>query len=336
MAKSTTKSQAKTKTTKKPAAKKPAAKKNVSAKAVNKQTKTVVKDTSKKAATVKKKAKPSVGQAVKKPVSQLASADKSVNKKGSSLVQIKRLHIFSAAVFVLLAVGALLLAKAQSYQVTLSHMAQNELASVDATVFAPAIQPVADVDVRIIVVGMLAFSAALSLWRVLRRWAKEQAGLAMHVLGLRWFDLAITGALMVYVVGLMAGITDLALLKALGLLLGVGAIFAWFAERNNVALVKQTWTAFWASVLSLVAVFTLVAVSIAMTSIYGGVRYSWFVYALFAVLAVSGVLSVCNQRRQIKGAGKWADYMYVEKNYLTISLLTKVAFAAIFIAGIAA
>lgn len=336
MAKTTTKSQAKTKTTKKPAAKKSAAKKVAPTKTTAKQTKASVKAPAKqetKSAKVEQPAK-QVAAKQEKPAVVVTPEKQKATKKSGPFAQIKKLHLLSAAIFVLLSAAAIYLMQAYSYQLTVSHLTRNELASTTSTVFAAAVQPVADVDVRVLLVGMLVFSAALSLWRVLKRQAKEQASLATHVIGLRWVDFAVTGSLMVAIVALAAGITDLALVKALCALVVASAVFAWFAERNNVALSKHTWTSYAASVVSGIVPLALIAVSYIATFVYGDIRYPGYVYALFGVLAIGGIVLALNQRKQIRGSGRWADYNFVEKNYLTISLVVKVAFAAILISGL--
>ena len=150
----------------------------------------------------------------------------------------------------------------------------------------------------------------------------------------RWFDLGITGALIMEVVALLSGVNDLMVLKMVGGAVFVTGMLGLIAERQNNSTSKPVWSAYLTSLFSGVLPWFLIASYAVGTVVYGSVRAPWYVYAVYAAFAGGWLLIAANEHKQYRKVGAWANYMVVERNYVVLSLLTKVAFAAILIAGL--
>lgn len=321
MARNTSQSKAKTKTTKKPSAAK-----------ATKATKTT-----------KKVVRP-VKEAVKKDVKVVKSAEKAAKVsrpsvfgkvlRSASAEGIRKLHMVSALMFVVLAIVAGYFIKSASYPLNIAHLTKDELLSKTTTVFAPAQHALYNLDLRWAVVGVLAVSALFSLLRMTRLEPSESEGLKVKVQPWRWVDFAVTGAVMVEVTAVLYGVQELSALKLLGALTVFSLVFAWIAERENSGAAKLVKGAYVASIVSGLVVLCVFASYGWSTMAYGLVRFPWYAYALFGSCVATAALITVNQYKGFKGLKSWSNYLFVERNYLLINLVAKTAFAVILIVGL--
>jgi len=251
------------------------------------------------------------------------------------MLSLRKWHIVSAVAFVLLALLAGVMMGSSSYQTTVGLWARDDLASIDTTVFAPAVHVLYDIEVRWLVVATMLVSAVLPLLYITKL---EQAYSTYvrntRMVPYRWLDLGVTAALMVETIALLSGVQDLFVLKLMGGLMLVTCLLGLVAERQNNASDRPVWSAYAVSLFSGVLPWVLLAAYAVSTVVYGAVRSPWYVYALYASSLAGFSLIAWNQRQQFKKSGTSASYTVVERNYAVIGVLTKVAFAAILIAGI--
>jgi hypothetical protein len=252
-----------------------------------------------------------------------------------SILSLRKWHIVSAVVFVLLAVLAGAMMGSTSYQTTVGLWARDDLASTATTVFAPAVHVLYDVEVRWLVVVVMAVSAIAPVLYA----TKLEAAYTSYVrntrmVPYRWLDFGVTTALMVETVALLSGVHDIFTLKLIGGLMLVTCLLGLIAERQNTNATKPVWSAYVLSLFSGALPWVLIAAFAVSTVVFGAIRSPWYVYALYASSLIGFSLIAWTQCQQFKRAGQSADYLVVERNYAVISVLTKVAFAAILIVGI--
>lgn len=217
-----------------------------------------------------------------------------------------------------------------SYQLTIGHIAKDELTSTAETVLAPAVQAVYDVELRWLVVIILAVSIILPLLYLTRLTNRYAAYLnETRMLPLRWIDFAVTGALIVGTTALVSGTSDLPTLKLLAGLMIATALIGLIAERQNNDVTTPVRSAYFTSLFTGLLPVVFIAAYLIATVVYSTAQVPWYVYALFAVVFFQYVGWMRNLRMHLRGA----DNLIVERNYLAISLLTKAAFAIILIAG---
>jgi hypothetical protein len=331
MANSTSKtSKAKTKTTNRPAAAKETSK--AATKVTKKPVKSVNRPVTKAAAdkpTVAAKSAPVVaGKEIKKDATTRRGVGRALTAQG-----LRKLHLISAVVFVVLAVLAAVLMSDTAQQLMRGHLTSDALASQTQTVFAPAQHVMASIQLRWVVVATMLVSAALAAWRYYSA-LRERRALDSRISAWRWIDFAVTGALVIETIAFLSGMQDLVTLKLLGTLVASSAVFAWIAERENANANRVVKGSFIASfVTGALALLAINAYAVA-TIVYGIIRSPWYVYALYALAVVTALALALNQIREYRRVGSWGNYLFVERNYIVINLLAKVAFAVILIVGL--
>jgi hypothetical protein len=255
-----------------------------------------------------------------------------MSKKSDLRSQLQRLLAISTGLFLLLAVLSAILINDASYQLTLGHMAKDALASQGgSTVLAPASHYLFDLPLRMIVpviLGLSALGTGLAMTRLRASYDKD---LKNGVRPFRWIYLAVTASLMVLVVALLSGITDLVVLKVLAGVIVVSKLLEWLSEKQNKGARNPQLFAFVLAIVLGALPWLLIGASAIGTSVFGLERFGWHVYALYAVVLGSFILLALNHIKYFRRVGQWKDYLYVERNFLAIDLAAKVAFAVILI-----
>lgn len=310
MAKTTTTTKAKTKTTKK----KPATK------AAAKTTKTVAKTKKVTKATTK----------TTKSTIKAASAPKpaSTNKVVAVL---QRPQVLLGGLFAALAVAAGFLMNTTSVQILLGHLTKDELASRAGTVLAPAAHVMHEVEFRWLLVGFLVLAAVLAVLRGTRYKAIEDAGVKNKVQPLRWVDYALTGAVVFSIAGLMNGVQDFVALKISAISIIVAAYLAWVFERENAANGKPTRSVYIASAVLTAAPVAFLVVTMLATSLYGMVRSPWYAYVAALIAAVYLLMTT---RMQWKAYKNKYDFVFVNRNFNRLAVVSKLALALVLIIGL--
>jgi hypothetical protein len=288
----------------------------------------------------KAKTKTTKAVSAKKPATKKtavsAKATAATSTSAPSILSLRKWHIVSAVVFVLLAILAGVMMSSQSYQTTVGLWARDDLASTTTTVFAPAVHVLYDVELRWIVVATMLVSAILPVLYVTKlEGAYTNYLRTTRMVPYRWLDLGVTTALMVETIALLSGVQDIFVLKLVGSLMLVTSLLGLIAERQNNASDRPVWSAYATSLFSGVMPWVLIAAYAVSTNLFGAIRSPWYVYALYATSLIGFSLIALNQRQQFKKAGGASNYLMVERNYVVASVLTKVAFAAILIVGVA-
>ncbi len=266
---------------------------------------------------------------VKKPVVKAAAV---VKAKTTELTAntLRKLNFVKAFVFAALAVLAGVLMSSASYPVSIGYQAKDALVSLTAgkTAFVHGNQNLFDIEVRWLVVTILGLAAVFSLLIATRLRAKYEATLTDGVSSMRWIGWGITAALMVETVALLSGVSDILTLKLIAGLMLVTCALAWVAEKRNKQAGRPAWSEFVVSLFTGSLPWMLIGGYAIATWVWGLIRYPWYVYALYAALLVGFITLTFTQYKRING---WKNTLIVERNYLLIGLVTKVAFAVILI-----
>jgi hypothetical protein len=256
-------------------------------------------------------------------------------KQRDVIGQLRKLHFANFLAAVVLAVAAVLLMQPKTFQLLVGHFGRDALSSQTHTVFAPAFESVYDVEVRWVFVTILGITALFSVLLLTRVAKQYRLGLENRLSKWRWIEAAITSALMIELVAVLSGVADLPTLKVLGGVMVVTAALGWIAERENAGNAgRPVRGAFLTSILSGLLPWLLIGWYAVASTVYGAVRYPWYVYALYAAVLIGWILMTVNQWFGYKLRKAWSDYRVVERNAVALSILTKVAFAVILIVGL--
>ncbi len=143
----------------------------------------------------------------------------------------------------------------------------------------------------------------------------------------RFYEYALSSSLMIVLIGMLVGVTDLG---ALILLFGLNAmmnLFGILMELHNQTTPKTDWTAFVYGCIAGIIPWIVIFVSF-----YGALGSSdakppAFVYAIVPTIFVFFSIFAVNMFLQYKKVGPWKDYLFGERMYIILSLVAKTALA---------
>lgn len=136
----------------------------------------------------------------------------------------------------------------------------------------------------------------------------------------RWIEYAISSSLMVVLIAMLPGISDVA---ALGAIFGVNAamiLFGLLLEHYETPG-RPNWLSYWFGVLA--GAVPWLVIGIYILSPGSDVRPPTFVYAIFISLFVFFNSFAINMVLQYRRVGRWSDYLFGEKAYIVLSLSSK-------------
>lgn len=151
----------------------------------------------------------------------------------------------------------------------------------------------------------------------------------------RWVEYSLSSTLMIVLIALVTGITDLAALIGLAFANVSMILFGWLMEVTNNGLMhakdgspargeRAWWTPFWfgcvAGIGPWAAIGTYLWVNIVVND---GQGPPGFVWAIIGTLFVLFNTFAINQFLQFKQVGPWRDYLFGERQYIILSLVAK-------------
>lgn len=191
---------------------------------------------------------------------------------------------------------------------------------------SPAAEPVrlANVSVAWGVAIFLLLSAAFHLLISLPNFFERyRAGLANNRNYFRWVEYALSSSVMIVLIAMLTGISDIAALIAL---FGVNASMIFFgAVQEKYELPGGSLLPFWLGCLA--GVIPWVAIGIYLFTPGSAAQPPAFVYGVFFSLFVFFNAFALNMWLQYRKVGRWRDYLYGERVYVLLSLVAKSALA---------
>lgn len=181
--------------------------------------------------------------------------------------------------------------------------------------------PEALFDVRIgwavaVFLGLAALDHLL-IGTVLRR--RYEADLADGINRVRWLEYSLSATLMVLLISLYSGITEVTALIAIAGANVAMILFGWLQERANPpGREHTTMLPFWFGTIAGAAPWVAIAVNL-----FGAETVPGFVYGIFVAQLVFFFSFGVNQWLQYRGAGRWREYAFGEQAYLVLSLGAK-------------
>lgn len=169
------------------------------------------------------------------------------------------------------------------------------------------------------IVAFFALSAVAHLVVAGPAWRSYQGQLAKSRNPYRWLEYSLSASIMIVLIAMLVGIEDVAALVAL---VGVNAAmigFGWLQERYETPGGNL-------GPFSLGCVFGAVpwvAIGVYLAGPGADLRPPAFVYAIFGSLFMAFNCFAVNQWLQYRQVGKWADYLFGERVYVTLSLVAK-------------
>lgn len=139
----------------------------------------------------------------------------------------------------------------------------------------------------------------------------------------RWFEYALSSSIMIVLIATLFGIYDIATLLLIFVVNALMNIFGLVMEQLNTGKDKKElrWGPFiWGSIAGLTP---WVVIILYMTGTGNYDMVPWFVWAIVGTYFIAFNTFPINMILQYKRVGKWKEYLYGERVYITLSLIAK-------------
>jgi hypothetical protein len=141
----------------------------------------------------------------------------------------------------------------------------------------------------------------------------------------RWIEYSISSSLMIVLIAMITGISDIAALLAIGAVNASMILFGLLMEKYE-SPGKPSWLSFWFG--SFAGIVPWIAVVIYVLSPgFNGPQPPAFVYGIIVSLFVFFNIFAVNMVLQYRRVGPWRDYLFGEKAYIILSLSAKALLA---------
>ncbi len=153
----------------------------------------------------------------------------------------------------------------------------------------------------------------------------------------RWFEYAFSSSVMIVLIALFFGVYDFWALVMLFVLNALMNMFGLMMELYNIKTRKLgekiKWTPYYLGVLAGAVPWIVITAFFVNTTSIGG-EIPWFVYGIYGIELVFFNTFAINMILQYKGVGKWKDYLFGERVYQILSLVSKSFLAWLVFAGV--
>jgi len=151
------------------------------------------------------------------------------------------------------------------------------------------------------------------------RWQSYQDQLLKCRNPYRWLEYSLSSSIMIVLIAMLVGINDIAALVAL---VGANASmigFGWMQERHETP--GAGLGPFWIGCIA--GIIPWIAITIYLIGPGADQHAPGFVFGIFFSLFVFFNCFAVNQWLQYKQVGRWKDYLFGERTYITLSLIAK-------------
>lgn len=141
----------------------------------------------------------------------------------------------------------------------------------------------------------------------------------------RWVEYSLSSTLMIILIAMVFGISDIAALLGLAGANAAMILFGWIMEVVNRPGQPVWWSPFWFGCIAGGVPWVVLFIYVIGPS--GQPEFPAFVWGILISLFIFFNLFALNQWLQYRGIGRWSDYLYGERVYLVLSLTAKSALA---------
>ncbi len=246
-----------------------------------------------------------------------------------SIQKLRNLNLFAALVSAVQAGLILWLAKAFSgiSAITTTFPAKDALASAKGEqVVVTSSRHLVDVHLSWLIAAMFIVSAiahlSIATW-LRRRYERE---LKVNTNRLRWITFSITASLTMLVIAYLAGVSDVSTLFAIVVFTVIAHMVGLSLEHYNQYGAK-TRLGYAIGIGAAIAPAVIIAIYALGTHQYGNASTPMFVYWIYLSAVVMFAAFARNLKLSAKGQGRWKDYIYTERVYIWLALVSNALIA---------
>ncbi len=155
---------------------------------------------------------------------------------------------------------------------------------------------------------------------------------------IRWFEYAFSSSVMIFLIALFFGVLDFWSLFMIFVSNFLMNMFGLVMENYNVYTRKLkekiNWTPYYLGVIAGAVPWIVITAYFINTDVSVGPGIPWFVYMIYGIELLFFNTFAINMILQYKGVGKWKDYLYGERVYQLLSLVSKTFLAWLVFAGV--
>ncbi len=261
---------------------------------------------------------------------------KSSRKPAPAIVaaQLRQWNKWIAAAFAVQAVVILILSATRLLPVTVSYPGLDTLQTQAQghTVLATGSQRLFDINLAFVVAAFLLIAAIAHGLLSTKLRAQYERELKRGVNTVRWLEYGISGGIMMAAIGLVIGVRDLVTLILMFGLTAVMYLLGWIMETQNQGAGRVNWLIYIIGCTAGALAWVVPTIYLISGAVYGyaGPTYTYLVYGSMLVLFAGFMI---NLYMQSKKTGNWANYLYAERMYMLLSILTKTILAWLIFAG---
>lgn len=138
----------------------------------------------------------------------------------------------------------------------------------------------------------------------------------------RWIEYSVSASLMVILIAMLTGISDLYALLAIFGVNTAMILFGLLMERRHASDGTVDWLPFWFGCFAGAVPWIAITIAIAGSEIRTG-DVPGFVFGIFVSLFILYNAFAVNMALQYKGVGRWRSYAFGEAGYIVLSLTAK-------------
>ncbi len=242
------------------------------------------------------------------------------DKQKSRLKGLRRLNLIAAVFFAAQVVVILVVAKPASLPVIGSYLtdAPGRGQYGMSTLFDLRI------DVMVAIFLGLAAMDHFAVGSFARRW--YESNIVRGVNPARWWEYSISASLMVVLIAMLSGVSDVIALLCLFAFNAAMIVFGLVMEKVNLDREEIDWSPFiWGCVFGAVPWIAIVIQFLLAGNEGSGVPI--FVYGIFVSLFVLFNGFAINMWLHYRGVGRWGDPLFAERSYIVLSFVAKTALA---------
>jgi len=143
----------------------------------------------------------------------------------------------------------------------------------------------------------------------------------------RWIEYSITSSIMILLISLLCGINDLAALLPMVSLNATMNLFGDLMELHNQTTERTDWTSFLYGTFAGAAPWMVIILYFLGAVIPSSEALPGFLLFIVLSMLAFWIRFPINMILQYKKVGKWKDYLYGERAYIILSLISKSALA---------
>jgi len=148
-----------------------------------------------------------------------------------------------------------------------------------------------------------------------------------HINQARWIEYSLSSSVMIIIISMLVGITDIGVLLTLFIVNASMIFFGWLMESYNQKTDKVVWSPFIFGCIAGAAPWITIFIRLITAISKSPVDVPTFVIWIFISLFIFFNIFAINQLLQYKKSGLWQDYLFGEKMYIVLSLVAKSALA---------